>query len=230
VFDLLADRCGLAPGTPTLEIGPGAGQATVDLLAHGASPLVAIEPDPSLAEHLRARFGDRVDVRNEAFETAELAPGHFALAASATAWHWVDQPIGFARLVAAIRPGGWWAMWWTTYHDPERLDALYHALQPILEPVTGGPAGSFCLDREARLADLRATRAFDEPTIDEWRWRYPLDADRARRLFGTFSGILALPDDERASVLERIGEAIDKQFGGYVERNVVTIVYTARRT
>lgn len=45
LFDHLVAVCGLGPGTATVEIGPGAGQATVELLERGATRLMLVEPD-----------------------------------------------------------------------------------------------------------------------------------------------------------------------------------------
>jgi hypothetical protein len=53
VFEVLYEQCGLAGGTATFEIGAGTGTATRRLLDRGASPLVAVEPDPRMAIYLR---------------------------------------------------------------------------------------------------------------------------------------------------------------------------------
>ena len=45
VYQLLVERCGLASGCRTIEVGAGSGQATKRLLELGARPLVAVEPD-----------------------------------------------------------------------------------------------------------------------------------------------------------------------------------------
>src|SRR5579859_5881772 len=52
LYDRLVERCGLRPGMPVFEVGAGTGLATRRLLELGASPLVAIEPDPTLAAFL----------------------------------------------------------------------------------------------------------------------------------------------------------------------------------
>ncbi len=52
VYELLCERCGLQPGAATFEIGAGTGIATRRLLELGANPLVAIEPNSSLADFL----------------------------------------------------------------------------------------------------------------------------------------------------------------------------------
>jgi hypothetical protein len=59
VFETLVERCGLTDGTAAFEIGAGTGTATRRLLDLGASPLIAIEPNPSLAAYLRKNNEDQ---------------------------------------------------------------------------------------------------------------------------------------------------------------------------
>ncbi len=64
------------PGEIVLEIGPGEGALTEKLLALGA-PIIAYEIDPDLAARLRARWGERLDIRNEDAVEAELPQSPF---------------------------------------------------------------------------------------------------------------------------------------------------------
>lgn len=110
MYELLTERCGLQAGTATLEIGPGSGLAMRRLLALGAEPLVAVEPDERLAAYLAERVradGGSVDVRIGAFEDVELPAAAFDLVASATAFHWLDQRVALAKVGRVLRPGGW---------------------------------------------------------------------------------------------------------------------------
>ena len=235
LFDHLVGVCGLGPGTATVEIGPGAGQATAGLLERGAQPLVLVEPDAALAGLLGRRFGRHVEIRAEAFEDCQLPEAGFDLAACATAFHWLDEPTSLAKLGRILRPGGWWSMWWTSFHVPGETDALYDALTPILAPILPprpsgeGRAVDFSHDREGRTAALEASGAFVGPSVETFRWTLLLDAARARALFGTFSPILALQPNHREQVLHQIGQVLDEQFAGSFERTCETIVYTAQR-
>ena len=58
VFETLVERCGLAPGCAAFEVGAGTGKATRRVLALGADPLVAVEPDARLAAYLRSTAPD----------------------------------------------------------------------------------------------------------------------------------------------------------------------------
>lgn len=61
VLEAIVDAAELVPGRKVLEIGPGIGILTGELLRHGAS-VVAVEVDARLARHLRARspHGERL--------------------------------------------------------------------------------------------------------------------------------------------------------------------------
>ena len=94
MFDVLCERCGLAPNTVTFEIGPGTGTATRRLLALGAKPFVAVEPDDRLAAFLRETIPDNaLTVVPSTFEEAVLRETSFDLGFSATAFHWLDQDL-----------------------------------------------------------------------------------------------------------------------------------------
>jgi SAM-dependent methyltransferase len=229
LFDALEERCGLTRGTPTLEIGPGTGQATAELLSRGARPLVLVEPDPRLAAFLRERFGAAIEVRVDRLESVPLDEEGFRLVVSASAFHWIDQRAGVTQVARAVTPGGWWAAWWTTYED----DELSAALEPIMEllpPVAGRVAATaFALDRETRLADLRGSGAFESVTIESFPWTLPLDGPRARALYRTFSPVLALDMMARDVLLDRIASVLQDQFGGRFDRRCATVLYAARR-
>ena len=231
VFDMLTGTCGLASGTATLEIGAGTGIATRRLVALGASPLVAVEPDPRLASYLRAQ-GLPITVIEAPFETAALPRGAFMLAACATAFHWIDTAIGLARVADALARGGWWAAWWNIFGDATRLDPFHEATRALLEPLPIGPTGradDYQIDRTARLDDIARTRAFAQMSAHEMRWTLELDPPRMRALYATYSSINRLAAGERERVLDELERIARDEFAGRVERNMITAVYLARR-
>src|SRR5947207_763238 len=65
-----------APDELILEIGPGEGVLT-EKLVDLPNDVMVIEIDPDLAQRLRARFGDRVEVLNDDATEAPLPPRPF---------------------------------------------------------------------------------------------------------------------------------------------------------
>ncbi len=238
VFDRLVERCGLGPGTATFEVGPGTGLATFALLARGAEPLVVIEPDERLAAWLADRImreGAAIDLQTASFEDAELAAGSFDLGVSATAFHWIDPAVGLAKVGSLLRPGGWWAMWWNVFGDPERPDPFHDATVRLLGGLSKSPSegvswrAPFALDARARIGDLEAAGVFESIEFDRQSRSLFLDAGEIRELYGTFSSINTQRDDDRARLLDAIADVAETEFAGRVERRLVTAMYSARR-
>ena len=234
VYEVLVEECGLGPGTTVVEIGPGTGQATRRLLELGAGPLIAIEPDPSLAAFLAEAFGRRIDVRIVALEDAELPAASVDLAVAASSFHWVEEEAALAKVFGALRPGGSWAMWWTLFGVPGKPDAFITATTPLLEGLHASPTSGeegrlpHALDTEARFAALEAA-GFRELEHEVVPWSASWDTSGIRALYATFSPIARLEDDRRNEILDEVARIAEREFAGHVERTLLTSLYTARR-
>ncbi len=234
VYDILRDRCHLGKGSRVAEIGPGPGQATKRLLDAGAH-VVAIEPSPALAAQLSARSGvaEGLEVVVSAFEDAELEPSSFDLVVAATSFHWLDPEQALPKIAAVLRPGGWLALWWNTFGDPDRPDPFHDATVSLLgdlerSPGDGGGGLDVALDVAARTSELE-THGFADVEHEAERWTLRLDAAQTRRLYATYSNIARLPDVQRETILDELERIADAEFGGRVERQMITSVYTAHR-
>ncbi len=234
VYEVLAERCGLGPGTRVLEVGPGAGLATLPLLAAGAS-VTAVEPDARLAARLEANAagGGDLAVVVDSIEHAELSAGAFDLAVAAMSFHWVDPGVGHAKVREALRPDGWWATWWTVFFDDRDPDPFNDATSPLLQPLRHGPSAGtdgrpYSLDFDLRRAELDDA-GFVDIEVEVIPWTVTFSAARIRALYGTFSEIAARPEGERERILDAIAAIADERFGGEVERRFQTALYTCRR-
>ena len=234
MYEILHERCGLGSRSKVLEIGPGTGQATRQLLELGADPLVAVEPDPHLAEFLRFRFGTRIELVASTLEDAELEPESFDAAVAASSFHWVEEEPGLARISGALRPGGWAALWWTSFGDENNRDRFMLAVDPLFEEVPHGPSGptegrpGFARDAKRRLAAL-ARAGFRECAHDEFRWPHEWDASGIRALYSTFSPIISLDLVRREELLDAVERIAQNDFGDRVEKPLITSLYTARK-
>ena len=232
VFDVLRDRCGLAPNAVTFEIGAGTGTATRRLLERGANPLIAVEPDGRLASFLRSTFPDEaLTVLTATFEEAALPEASFDLGLSATAFHWLAEDLALTKVVKLLRPGAWWAMVWNVFGDSQRPDPFHEATKVLLSgplsPSEGSGDTPFALDAPARLAALERTQAFEDVEHRTSAWSLVLDPDQTVALYATYSNVNIRPD--REAVLADLRRIACDHFEGRVTRNMVTSLYIARR-
>jgi SAM-dependent methyltransferase len=241
VYELLQQICGLGPGTDVLEIGPGTGQATGSLLGCGAT-VTAVELGAEMAAALAAKFPGRgLTVMVGPFEEVRLDPGSFDLIVAATSFHWVRPETGLPRCADLLRPGGWLALWWTYFGDPDRPDPFRDAVIPIFEELAPGlidpfpgiaflaGAHPYAVDEAARTAEIDASGRFGPVHFEVIPWTGRHTPAELRALFGSYSPCLALPADDRARVLNAIEALAAGVFGGIVERPYLTLVYLAQR-
>jgi SAM-dependent methyltransferase len=235
VFETLGERCGLGPGCAAFEVGAGTGIATRRLLAAGADPVFAIEPDARLAEFLRASTAARaLRVVTAPFETADLAPGSFDLGLAATSFHWIDELAGLTKAAVLLRPGGWWAMVWNVFGDNARPDPFHDATDALLNdgpksPSHGAQGVPLALRANDWMSAFGRCGAFEDIRNDVSAWELVLDPQQTVALYATYSDMAARPPDERRSVLAELRRIASEEFDGRVVRNMITILYTARK-
>ncbi|MCU1345109.1 MAG: methyltransferase-like protein [Acidimicrobiia bacterium] len=241
VYELLVEHCGLGLGRRVLEIGPGTGQATGDLLDLGAS-VTAIELSGEFADLLQHRFaGRQLTLQVQAFEEAAVAAASVDLVVAATSFHWVPTETGLRMCADALRSDGWLALWWNVFGDPSRPDPFHEALQPVLERLapallnlpdagTGdATAVPYALDTVARIGEINASARFGDVRCEVVPWTGRHTARELRSMFASFSPWLALPPTQRTAVLDAVEELAMEQFQGLVERPYLTAVYLAPR-
>jgi SAM-dependent methyltransferase len=98
----------LHSGSSVLEIGCGTGQLSVPLAKLGMN-LVAVELGPHLAALARRNLKQfpNAHVEVSSFEQWPLPSKKFDAVLSASAFHWLDPAIRFAKSAEALRPEGY---------------------------------------------------------------------------------------------------------------------------
>jgi trans-aconitate methyltransferase len=236
VYDWLAETSDLAAAR-IFEIGPGTGLATRRLLERHPLSLTAIEPDDRLADHLQATLGAGspcLSITRCPFEDAPLPPAAFDLGVAATSFHWLEQVAALRKVFGLLRPGGWWTMWWNVFGDPGQPDDFQKATGALFSRLPHSPSWRddgkppFTLDREARLAQMRASGLVDA----ECRivpWTTVLDTRQMRELAATFSQVTQAEPEPRKRFLAELEAVIEGTFGGRVERRFLTAFYRGRK-
>ncbi|HEY3613673.1 MAG TPA: class I SAM-dependent methyltransferase [Gaiellales bacterium] len=122
-------------GSRILEIGSGTGKLTELLVARGLR-VHAIEPGANMTEAAHRRIGesDAVEFELSTFEAAAIPDGCYDAIFSATAFHWVEPRVGWAKAARALAPGGLLAL--LTHigleDEDERSEAMERKLVEIL--------------------------------------------------------------------------------------------------
>jgi ubiquinone/menaquinone biosynthesis C-methylase UbiE len=107
LIDLAIKRGGLAAGSRVLEVGCGTGKLTELLVARGLR-VDAVDPGPNMIATAQRRLGHThaVTFHLGRFEDVELPHQPFDAVFSATAFHWVDPAVGWAKAAAHLKAGG----------------------------------------------------------------------------------------------------------------------------
>jgi SAM-dependent methyltransferase len=224
LFDDLFTLAGITPGGRILEIGCGAGQATLGLAGRGFEVL-CLEPGPSLARIARARLAgvSGVDVIPYTFETWPLEPEAFDVIVSAQAFHWIAPEIRFAKSASALRPNGALAVVGNAVvfeRSPVRaaLDRLY-TRQPL---AMGSKLSAGWYGQEETIRQLfSASGRFGPVTWRRYPWSREFEPAEYVELLRTHSDHRMLPPDQLESLLADVRRIIGEHEGG------ITVAYEA---
>ena len=229
LFDALFQ---MLPSQPEIvEVGPGTGQATKDLLARGASVL-AIEIGPATAARLRSNLpSDRLRVAVGDFEVMEIAAGEADAVFSATAYDWISREAQTDRPAAILRPGGLVAIVDLIQVDSPEDAGFFAAAQPIYERHGQGHSGPPTPNRESVDPKIRAVldedRRFDCVDVRQYDWDQTYSASDYRNLMLSYSGTQMMQESDRVGLLDDMETFIRSDFGGAVTRPLVVTLTTA---
>jgi SAM-dependent methyltransferase len=234
-----------------LEIGCGTGQLTRSLAELGVD-LRCLEPGSALAQTASSNLANfrNVEVIQATFEEAAEEPGAFDLVVSATAFHWIDPRLSFAKAAALLRPGGFLGLL-TNAHgsggSQAEVAAEVQALHRELAPDVGGwefPSAEE-IDKTARQGgDIAAVwhrlerkferppavgEFFEPPFVAIFPWLAHYHTEEYLAMLATHSSYALMDPARRAALFGRIGELVDGRLNGHVTKQYVSVMALARR-
>ena len=231
LFDAFLSLLGVQP--EILEVGPGTGQATRDLLARGAV-VNAVEISPSMAKKLRSNIPtERLQVSIGDFETLDLAAESADAIFSASAYHWISPAAQLDRPALILRSGGVLAIVGLDQVDSPEDRGFYAAAQPIYErhgQGHDGPPTEARQDVEPSIAGaLARDPRFTDVDIHRWDWDQTYTAAEYRNLMLSFSDTNMMDASDRTALLDDMEAFVNSHFDGRVTRPLVVTLTTARR-
>ncbi len=223
----------LLPDSPSiLEVGPGTGQATRDLLAHSAT-VTAVEIGPRLAATLQRELDSpHLDVLVGDFELVELPRHRYDALFSATAYHWISPAAQLARPLELLKPKGVLAVVDLKQVTSPDDRGFFAAAQPIYERYGEAHKGPLPPKRgevvPAIAPALRADRRFTDIAVHCYDWNQTYAAEQYRRLMLSYSGTQVMEPERRQGLLDDMVAFINEHFDGHMTRPLVVTLTTAR--
>jgi SAM-dependent methyltransferase len=223
----------LLPSRPAiLEVGPGTGQATRDLLSRGAN-VYAVEIGPAMAAKLREVLpSPALTVVVGDFEEVDIEEHGFDAVFSATAFHWISPKAQVDRPASVLKPGGRVAIVDLNQVSSPEDKGFFAAAQPIHERYGEGHTGPPAPERNAVDPPihraLRDDRRFSDVEFRTYDWDQTYSAAEYRKLMLSNSGTQMMTPLARRGLIDDMEHFIRQQFDNQVTRpNVVTLT-TAR--
>ncbi len=233
VVDAVIAWSHLHTGSRVLEIGCGTGQLSVPLAQHGID-LLALELGPHLAALARQNLEPfpNVQVEVSAFEAWPLPGQHFDAVVSASAFHWLDPAIRYAKSAEALQPGGFLTIL-HVHHVSGGTPGFFADTQPyylkwgLSDDLSFQPlAPDNVPTMYPELDQLPAFRS-----VERHQFEIPRRHSTAAYIgwLHTDSLVNSLNDEARQGFLQDIERLIEAKYHGEVVRNYVYEVIVAQR-
>ena len=236
LYEDLIDLAGLRPDAELLEVGCGPGKATVDLAQRGFK-IIALEPGPHLADQARRNLAGQhsVEVITTTFEDWQPQPQDaFDLVYSATAWHWVDPAVRWAKAFSALKPDGCLAVFNANHGFPKGYDPIFDDFQQVYRAIGEGdldrwPPPPPREDSELPEGDYEGADQFTAIAVRRYVWSQQYTADSYIALLNTFSGHIAMGQAKRDQLYAGIRKLIAARPDGTLTRHWASTLTIYRR-
>lgn len=208
-----------------VELGAGTGKLTRAVTALGVRA-VAVEPDPRM---LAVLHGLGLEGMEGSAEAIPLGDGVADAVVAGSSLHWFELGLALPEIHRVLRPGGRFGFGWN--HRDDRHPAIARMGKAVYAAQARRP-GPRWRSRDWP-AELTASGRFQdvEQALFEHVHELPREALRDHLL--SYSGVAALPEDERRRVLASVAAVLDSDESvrgdGTLRLPFVVSAYRARR-
>ena len=221
LYKTLFDYIPIGENSNVAEVGSGAGQATAPILKTGCK-LTAIEYGENFSELLKEKFKDHktFSVITGKFEDAELKENSFDLVFSATAFHWVQEEIGYPKVYSMLKEGGVFARF---ANHPNRdkgnpalskeMDEIYDEYYTKFHKREKKVAKEFTEEQAKEIALIAEKYGFRDIKYALFHRERIFSAKEYVQLLGTYSDHIAIEESIRNMFFSNIERAINDHGG-----------------
>jgi SAM-dependent methyltransferase len=233
LFDHVLEVTQLADHARLLEVGCATGKATLPLARRGFR-ITCVEPGLALAAAARRNLAQfEVEIVRAQFEDWTPTGDPFEMVYAATAWHWVDPTVRYAKAAQVLQSRGYLAFWSAVHVFPSDGDPFFVDIQHVYDEIGEGMPPDTPLPRPGELDDEReqieASGLFEVLDICQFDWETVYDADGYIDLLNTFSGHIAMQEWQRERLYAEIRGRLAQRPDGRLRRHWGAVLHTARR-
>lgn len=198
-IDAIVSEYAIGPSTVVVDVGAGTGKFT-RLLTATQAELLAVEPVAEMRE-VFAETVPGVPIVDGTGEAIPVDDASVDVLTAAQVFHWVDGARGVAEIERVLKPGAGIAFIWnrrdTTVAWPKAIERLMDSVAGDAPRYASEPGRGW---RDVMEADGR----FGEMRRLEFRLDHPTSLEATLARVASTSYVSALPDDERAGILDEV--------------------------
>ncbi len=201
-----------------LEVGCGTGKATCPFAERGYE-LVCLDIGADLIAVAKEKLKafPNVSFVEHAFEEWE-SDGKFDLIISATAFHWVDPKVRYLKASEVLKSKGFLAVFSNQhvrkdegfFAESQRLYDKYYA------PLT--------TNRPTHATHFPGVEAFQTPIKRVYPWTQTYSSEQYIKLLGTYSGHIALPEENKRLLFDGIVDLIETKYDGEITKHYEAVL------
>lgn len=229
LVDAVVQTAGLTAASRLVEVGSGTGKGTEPFAQRGFN-ITCVEPGENLLQVAREKFVryPRVSFVRSSFQNWAAPPHAFDLLFSAQAFHWIPEEVAYVRSAAALKPGGWLALFWNFYPSAsspamEAIEEVYRRVLPEAMQRRSNDAEQI----QERADAVDASGLFEPVRVSRFNWAQTYSEEEYLCLLDTYSDHMELPPDQRAALYGGIADVIRSQ-GGQVEKTYLAALLMAQ--
>ena len=214
----IVELSGINDHSRILEVGCGTGKATQPFAERGYE-LVCLDIGADLIAVARERLRKYPNVSfvQQAFE-AWKPEGTFDLIISATAFHWIDPKVRYLKAFQVLKSNGCLAVF--ANQHVRKGEGFFAESQSLYDkyyaPMT--------TNRPTHATSFPGVEAFQDPIKRVYPWTQTYSSEQYIKLLGTYSGHIALPDENRHRLFEGIVDLIETKYDGQITKHYEAVL------
>ncbi len=220
LYKMIFDYIALNESCCAVEVGIGSGQATLPILNTGCN-VTAVECGDKLAKLCEKKFKEypNFSVVTNKFEDTFFENNKYDLVYSATAFHWIDENIGYKKVSSMLKSGGSFARFANHPYPAKDNTSLFEEIQNIYgeyyQNKKAKPQIEYTKEQAAQIAEIAEKYGFTDIKYALFYRTRTFSASEYCALLGTYSDHIAIEEKIKNEFFSKIESAIN-YYGGTI--------------